>query len=76
MYVSDTPDNCIDGDVRLVSGRSDLEGTVQICVFGYWGTICDNSWDSRDAYVVCKQLGYSTIGNLSLSVYKNSEYYS
>ena len=58
------PDNCMDGDIRLVSGPSDLEGTVQICVFGYWGTICDSSWDSRDAYVVCKQLGYPAIGKL------------
>ena len=52
----------MDGDVRLVSGQSDLEGTVEVCVFGYWGTICGNSWDSRDAYVVCKQLGYPAIG--------------
>ena len=64
LCVLGTPDNCIDGDIQLVSGQSDLEGTVQVCIFGYWGTICDNSWDSRDAYVVCKQLGYSTIGNL------------
>ena len=55
-------DNCINGEIRLVSGRSDIEGTVQVCVFGYWGTICDTSWDSRDAYVVCKRLGYPAIG--------------
>ena len=58
------PDNCTNGEVRLVSGRINLEGTVQVCVFGYWGTICHNSWDSRDAYVACKQLGYPTIGKL------------
>ena len=57
------PDNCVDGDIRLVSGQSYLQGRVQVCVFDYWGTICRNSWDSRDAYVVCKQLGYHTVGN-------------
>ena len=56
------PDNCTHGEVHLLSGSNEREGTVEVCIHGYWGTICDNGWDSRDAGVICRQLGYSSFG--------------
>ena len=50
------------GEVRLVDGPSDREGTVQVCVGGAWGTIHDSNWGSQDATVVCRQLGHSVKG--------------
>ena len=33
-------------------------GEVEILANGRYGSICDSSWDMKDAAVVCRQLGF------------------
>ncbi|XP_071841004.1 scavenger receptor cysteine-rich domain-containing group B protein-like isoform X2 [Apostichopus japonicus] len=61
------------GDVRLMGGSRSNEGRVEIYYYGTWYTVCDDSWDSSDATVVCRQLGYSEPAQAVHQAYFGSE---
>ena len=61
-FVSKAQSCFVEGEIRLEGGTTSREGRVEMCSGGVWGTICDNGWSNTDARVVCRQLGYPTLG--------------
>ncbi|XP_043526927.1 protein bark beetle [Frieseomelitta varia] len=43
--------------VRLLGGKTNLEGRLQVKIGEKWGTVCNYGWTIRDAALVCHQLG-------------------
>lgn len=58
MFYTDST-TCSSGQIRLVSGPSPNEGRLEVCMGGTWGTVVDDGFQTVEAKVVCRQLGYA-----------------
>ena len=57
----------------MVGGSSPYEGHIELRTEGgMWGTVCDKGWDTQDAAVACRQMGFDGV----LRVGRRGEFYN
>lgn len=44
--------------VETVYGSGAYYGGLQVNRYGFWGPVCNTSWDDKDANATCHGLGY------------------
>ena len=62
VTAADFMSECSHGELRLAGGASDLDGRVEVCLGGQWGSVCADSWTTEAANVACGQLGFQSTG--------------
>ena len=67
-YLHSEPQNCNEGDVRLVNGTVEMQGRLEVCTGGVWGTVCSDGFTLAAAYVACKQLGHDDVNGMCLYI--------
>ena len=63
------PAPCNDGELRLVEGRTEWKGRLEVCLNQRWGTVSSDGWMTANTQVVCRDLGYQINGINFTTVY-------
>ena len=51
--------------MRLIEGKSEREGRLEICFGQRWGTVSSDGWSDTEAQVACRDLGYEHLSGNS-----------
>ena len=52
--------------MRLMEGKSQFEGRLEVCFNGRWSTFGSDGWTQINTQVICNSLGYDFSGKYVL----------
>ena len=65
LFLPPVDENYRNGHIRLVGGRHNWEGRVEMFWNKTWGAISSHNWNTSEAQVACRQLGHESHGELN-----------
>ena len=60
--------DCLNGELRLVEGETELEGRLEVCFGQRWGTVGNDGWTEVNSQVLCNAFGYDFTGMTKRSI--------
>ena len=60
--------NCKNGEMRLMEGKEEWEGRLEVCYNKRWGTVSGDKWTLTNSHVICNALGYNTTSKTFLQL--------
>lgn len=48
-------------EVRLVNGKHNYEGRIEVNYKDTWRAVCDHGWNRKAARVICRMLGFPDV---------------
>ena len=60
--------DCENGEMRLMEGKEEWQGRLEVCYNRRWGTVSGDNWTLTNSHVVCNALGYNTTSKTFLQL--------
>ena len=60
--------------MRLMEGKEEWEGRLEVCYNKRWGTVSGDNWTLTNSHVICNALGYNITSKTFLQLQNDDNF--